>query len=311
MPNAVGGIPAATTVSGLSGKTIVSLFDDLLFPTVEPTYTIPTITLSSTVTGIQEVGSTISPALTISGTKNDAGAYSNLTINRSLNGATATTLSTTSSPTSSSATAIASQFGYTDPNNPNYSYSLAYTDSGLAVPAPSSGTSSTIAYSGLGDYLIGLAKLTNKGTTDPSSFAVRSTTAPQSASTNFAPTSVTLTGYYPYFYGKTSTQQTAAQIQAIIQSGSGYTAVVNNGGTSLSMAFNASGEWPWFAIFSGYSTKVTWNETALNNGNIGGTTDLFAAPTTLSVISPNGYWTVNYKIYPANKVTTLGTATIA
>ena len=77
------------------------------------------------------------------------------------------------------------------------------------------------------------------------------------------------------------------------------------------MAFNATGEWPWFAIFSGYSTKTAWYENALNNGSIGASTDLFNAPTTLTIISPNGYWTVTYKIYPANKVTTITTATIS
>ena len=123
---------------------------------------------------------------------------------------------------------------------------------------------------------------------------------------------VTITGYYPYFYGKTSTQQTAADIVTIIQSGTGYTKVVNAGSGSLSMAFGASGEWPWFATYQVYNNKITWYETALNNGDIGLVpTDLFAAPTTLSVISFDGYWTVTFKIYPANKVTTIGTATIA
>jgi len=77
------------------------------------------------------------------------------------------------------------------------------------------------------------------------------------------------------------------------------------------MNFSATGEWPWFAVYSVYPTKSTWYENALNNGSIGGVTDLFASPTTLSVISSDGYWTVTFKIYPANKVTTLGTATIA
>ena len=79
------------------------------------------------------------------------------------------------------------------------------------------------------------------------------------------------------------------------------------------MNFNATGEWPWFAIFSGYANKTTWYENALNSGSIGvSSTDLFPPPiTTLSVTSPDGYWTVNYKIYPAGKVTTLGTAIIS
>ena len=314
MPNTVGGISSGTTAGSLSGLNLVQLFDDLLFPTVSPTYTIPTIGLVSTITGIKEVGETISPAITLTGTENDANYFSQLVIQKSVNGGGASTLltvSATSSMTVTSASAIASQFGYVDPNNPNYSYAISTTDSGLVVPAPSSGGSSTVAYSGLGNYTAGLAKKNNKGVTHSASAAVRSTSYPQAADTNFASNGQTITGYYPYFYGKTSTQKSASDIVTIIESGTGFTKVVNNGSGSLSMAFSATGEWPWFAVYSVYPTKSTWYENALNNGSIGGVTDLFAAPTTLSVISSDGYWTVTFKIYPANKVTTLGTATIA
>ena len=61
--NALGGIAAGTTVADLKGDTIVSLFDALLFPTVNPVYVIPTRGLSSSVTGTKEVGTTHSPAL--------------------------------------------------------------------------------------------------------------------------------------------------------------------------------------------------------------------------------------------------------
>ena len=77
------------------------------------------------------------------------------------------------------------------------------------------------------------------------------------------------------------------------------------------MTFGATGEWCWFATYSVYATKTAWFENALNNGSIGGATDLFPTPTTLSVISSDGYWTTTFKIYPAGKVTTLGTATIS
>jgi hypothetical protein len=214
--------------------------------------------------------------------------------------------------TISTVTSIPPQFGYTDPNNPNYSYAISVIDSGLVVPAPASGGSSTVVYSSLGNYTAGLAKKNNKGVTHSATPVIRSTSAPQAADSNFASGNQTITGYYPYFYGKTSTQQTAADIVTILQSGTGFTKVVNAGSGSLSMTFGASGEWPWFAVYSVYPTKSTWYETALNNGNIGLVpTDLFAAPTTLSVISSDGYWTVTFKIYPANKVTTIGTATIA
>jgi hypothetical protein len=321
MPNTVGGIASGTTAGSLSSLNLVQLFDDLLFPTVTPTYTIPTIGLASTITGIKEVGETISPAITLTGTENDANYFSQLVIQKSVNSGSLSTLltvSATSSMTITSASAIASQFGYADPNNPNFSYAISTTDSGLVVPAPASGGSSTVAYSGLGDYTAGLAKKNNKGVTHSATPAVRSTLLPQASGSNFASNVQTITGYYPYFYGKTPEIEgvkSASDIVTIIQSGTGFTKVVNAGSGSLSMAFSAVNEYPWFAVYSVYPTKSTWFESSLNSGGIGGgvapNLDLFAAPTTLSVISSDGYWTVTYKIYPANKVTTLGTATIA
>lgn len=58
--NALGGIPAGTTVAQLKNKTFSQLFDELIFPTVNPTFTNPTASLSlksaSTTPIIQEVG---------------------------------------------------------------------------------------------------------------------------------------------------------------------------------------------------------------------------------------------------------------
>jgi len=315
MPNSVGGIVSGTTAGSLSSLNLVQIFNDILFPTVNPTYTIPIISLSSTVTSIREIGQTFSPVVTLAGTKNDAGAFSQLTVRKSINGGSASTL-TTGGIVITSAAAIADQFGYTNFNNPNFSYTVSTTDSGLVIPAPASGGSnSTVSYSGLGDYAAGLAKKNNKGFYDLRTPLVRNVNAPQAAGTNFPPTAQTITGYYPYFYGKTSTQKTAAEIVTIIQAAVAgtYTKVTNNAAGSLSMAFNATGEWPWFAIYSVYPTKTTWqdNNAPLNKGAIGNPTDLFPAPTTLSVVSSDGYWTTTFKIYPAGKVTSLLTATIA
>lgn len=60
--NALGGIPAGTTVAQLKNKTFSQLFDELIFPTVNPTFENPTAFLrlksTSTTPTIQEVGTT-------------------------------------------------------------------------------------------------------------------------------------------------------------------------------------------------------------------------------------------------------------
>lgn len=60
--NALGGIPAGTTVAQLKNKTFSQIFDELIFPTVNPTFETPTAHLSlkstSTTPIIQEVGTT-------------------------------------------------------------------------------------------------------------------------------------------------------------------------------------------------------------------------------------------------------------
>lgn len=58
-PNAVGGIAKGTKVSDLEGKTFAEMFDDLLFPTVNPTFTAPTASIAfKSYSSTQEVGAT-------------------------------------------------------------------------------------------------------------------------------------------------------------------------------------------------------------------------------------------------------------
>lgn len=60
--NALGGIPAGTTVAKLKNKTFSQLFDELIFPTINPTFENPTAFLdfknTSTTPTVQEVGTT-------------------------------------------------------------------------------------------------------------------------------------------------------------------------------------------------------------------------------------------------------------
>lgn len=57
-PNAVGGIAKGTKVSELEGKTFAEMFDELLFPTVNPTFTAPSASIAwKNYATTQEVGS--------------------------------------------------------------------------------------------------------------------------------------------------------------------------------------------------------------------------------------------------------------
>lgn len=56
-PSAVGGIAQGTKVSDLEGKTFAEMFDDLLFPTVNPTFTAPSASIAfKSYSSTQEIG---------------------------------------------------------------------------------------------------------------------------------------------------------------------------------------------------------------------------------------------------------------
>ena len=114
----------------------------------------------------------------------------------------------------------------------------------------------------------------------------------------FTSANFTVNSIYPIFYGVANTQPTANQ--ALIDSGT--KAVVQSTGT-LNVTFGASGQFLWFAHPASNTTKTKWYVNALNNGNIGTISDLFNAPTTVSITTV--LWAgVSYKIYISNFTTT-------
>jgi hypothetical protein len=302
MPIAVGGIPAGTTVSDISGDTFITLFNNLLFPTVQPTYTIPTISIGGVSNSTAEVGSTISLSLTATGVKNDGGSYTQLELLR--NGSS---IFTDTTLTSSSATDIPNQFGYADPNNPNLSYTISPTPYSevFTLPAPSNPNAfTTTTYNSRGNYNAGLPKQDNKGSLDVRTPLVRSVNAPQAASTNYNSTTFTYTNIYPYFWGVSSTQPTTSGIATLISSGAANK-VLSSAASTITISFNASSEYLWFATFSNYPAKTIWFVDALNSGGIGGPSNLFQSPVTTSISSPDGYWSgINFGIYISNYQTT-------
>jgi len=64
MPNTVGGLPAGTAVSDLKGDALIKMWDELLFPTINPTYVNPDNTFTDNVNTLQEIGDSINITFT-------------------------------------------------------------------------------------------------------------------------------------------------------------------------------------------------------------------------------------------------------
>lgn len=291
---AVGGA-AASPASVWKTKTIVQVLDDILFPDVLPTYTVPTITLTGAQSGTKEVGELISQPLTLAGIKNDAGAFTNLSISRG--GVASGSVGSTTTPTITAATNVPDQFGYTNPNNPNANYSYQVTDTYTVLAGQAT-------WVGSSNYNTGQAKKNNKGVTDTRTAQVRNTAAPQAAGSNFTATGVSVTGIYPYYWGVSSAQPTKASIATAIQTGVGATRELSSSAGTVAITYNANGQYVWFAHADIYTTKTKWYNTDLNNGNIGAGSFILA-PENQNMTANNGRWTnVSYKVYISSGATT-------
>jgi hypothetical protein len=290
---AVGSLAAGTAASIWKTRTLVQVLDAILFPDVLPTYTIPTIQIGGITTQNYEVGNTLTFTPIATATKNDAGEFVGLRFLRNNS-----VIFSDSAPTQSSATNIAAQFGYEDPNNPNYSYGFTNPPvESYIIPIPTGlNVSTTTTYNVNGDYLQGVPKLNNKGVTDTRGLAVRSTNAPQQGASNFSSSVVTITGLYPIYYNTGTTQFTVSDVINQIQSGTALSALTSASGT-ISVDVGIGNKWMWVAHFANYSDKATWffNQ---NSSSAIASDSLILPPVTASVDSPSGYWTAkNYKIY--------------
>lgn len=264
-------------------RNLVQVLDAILFPTLQPTYSIPTISLSFSQSGVKEIGSPLSQALTVTGIKNDAGVFGTLTLREG-----GSIISSVSNPPGSTYVNIPNQFGYVNPNNPNFSYSHSYTNDITVVAG-------TTSWGGTGNFASGLAKKTNKGTTDARPPALLSPNAPQAAG-SLTSSSVSINGIYPYFWGKSISTPTAASIASSIAAGTTTKVLASASGT-IDAIFDASSEYIWFAHPEADPSKTKWFNTPLNQGSIG-PGNFILLPVTQAVNSPDGYWSsINYKVY--------------
>ena len=286
--SAVGGAPAQAA-SIWKTKTLSQVFDYILFPDLSPLYTVPTLSLTSAYSGFLEVGSSISQVLTLVGTKNDAGSFTVLTINK--NGSQ---LNTVSSPSGVFTTPVPNQFGFANPNTPNVTYTLAYTDS-VTVPV------GTTTWSSSSVYELGQAKKTNKNVTDLRTPLVRSGDAPQAGSSSLTSNTVSIVGGYPYYWGVSNTLLSAVDIADLIATNHiSVRKVLADASSSISIVFNASGQYLWFAHEASIANKTSWFNTEFNHGPIGAN-EFIGLPTVENVSSGDSYWvTVPFDIYTSN-----------
>ena len=295
--------------------TLSQVFDKILFKTQYPTYANPTIEVSGLSSSIQEIGSTLAISFKPYAEKKEAGDFTRL---RSFkNGSVVATYTSTPLPSTivvNTLSAIAGQFGFPNPNSPNNSYTstTSYTES-LTIPAPAStGTSSSTIYKVDGNYDAGLVKKRSDGNDDERASKVRNNpiAGPQAADTNFESSDVTVTGYYPWYWGVSTTSLTTAQIATIINSGTegtDYHKTVGNAANTINVNFSATGKYLWFAIYKEYSDKTKYSPTWQSGApilTIGTGGSLWKSATTQSIISPNSYWTKDYKVYVSNYATT-------
>ena len=102
---------------------------------------------------------------------------------------------------------------------------------------------------------------------------------------------------YPYFWGVETCGTRPVPSNDIITGG---TQVVGSVGTSISITFNSSSEWTWFAMPSNCASRTKWFQGAAPNcGDINvAPTDKYPDEVCVNVSSPNGCWSgVEYKVY--------------
>lgn len=267
----LGGIISGTT---LTGKTAFELFEELLVPTLNPTLTPPSSSLSmSPSTTVYEVGCVIgsisftntlnpgciSPQYTATCDKRSCGSISHHFTGAQMPGTVTTT--------SLSSTQMA----------------LSYTIL--------CGIQTWDAYS---NYCNGVQPKDSKGNDYCSPLVAGST----------AQDSVSITGIYPYYYGKITCGIRPPVTQTLIISGCTAKCILPSNGT-ITVTFGSSpSEWTWVAIPATSPSRVCWYVNALDNGDIAvAPSDKYPDECSITLTSGQGCWAgVNYRVYMSGTV---------
>jgi hypothetical protein len=269
-------------------RTIIQVLDSMLFPDLTASYTIPTINFSSSTSTQVEVGTIISPQFSVTFTENDAGPLSAVYYQRNPLSTSFTTLSTVVSPASGAATNVADQFGYPNPNSPNASWTLTFTDSSYSVP------DGATVWRGVADYFSGLPKRNNKGVVDTRPLSVRLTSNPQLSSAGFQSGTVTVTGRRRVFFSNDNVTTAPTDSTAVRN----LTGSIGSGGTWLAdgSVFNIPITPGTKRVVFAYPTSFNPVQTVIDQGSQLNVTLDFTL-TTVSVSGANNLSPVNYNVY--------------
>ena len=118
----------------------------------------------------------------------------------------------------------------------------------------------------------------------------------------------TITGIYPYFYGKVASGGVPAGSNRPIATAAlitGGTKVISGSSGTIVINFNSTADdYIWFAIPSASASKTSWYITALNNGAIGGVVspggNLFPNEESIAGVSTTLWSGQTYKVYISN-----------
>lgn len=173
-------------------------------------------------------------------------------------------------------------------NGTTVSTTSGFTES-LVVPATNT------LYNGTVTYLEGAVKLNNLGISEPVGKIL--------AGTITSPTR-TITPIYPIFYGVFTTQPSAGTIDLADMT----KLVVNSTGTISLPVSSDSSQYVAIAIPTTSPIKTSWYVTELNQGAIGGATNLFGTSSVATKNSPEGFWGgISYRIYITNYQSAINT----
>jgi hypothetical protein len=287
-----GASPSTCTVGGLvansvlSGKTVSKILEEILVPTLAPTVTGPSNTFSiAPPTGIYEVGST----QTITGSIN----FSRGSISPQYCG------------TSPFRSGLPNTHKYQDFNGGFCCCTLTTLTSTYTMPARIITPGNNTAY---GSVCYDAGPTTVK---DSSGAVI----LPALSAGFTSPQPQTVTGLYPYFYGKVASggapagSNRPAATCALVISG---TKVVQDSTGTISINFGSSADdYIWFATPNASATKTKWYVDALNNGNIGGAVspggNLFPNNTPVTPVATVLWGGQTYKVYISNYQTASAT----
>ena len=274
----VGSIQAGTAASTLKGNDIVDLLDKIFFPTVPPTYLQPTLAMSGTTLSNIEIGTTITPTLSMTFVKKDSGGFvAPMVLERNGVGLTPINETTTLSAD------IPDQFpGVPNTNNPQATTTASYSDSYL-VTAPTNVTSTSITYEATANYSQG--NILNDSTGNPSGPPLSA--GDKEKTKNY-------TAFYPWYYYFSSNPITANDMVTAIANGNA-TKNIANSQSQLNIPFVVTAQFVAVAYPSSSTVKTKYFVTNLNQGPI---TAVFDPVTVNQVSEQGGLWNnINYNIH--------------